>query len=158
MQLSIVYGCGNVLQTTAESSNTPLTHCTQQVKQYLNISTCFPQAYNLTPCKWLKLFSSIVRAGMVIPPLEWMLLTFFASKIPQLLPVESKQRAHRQASLVSSYHWWLWQINSSHYNSSESTCYNLVPMNNNPWGCYFFSGMYIKQCILQYYDTHLKIL
>lgn len=38
--LSLVYGCGNVPQTTAESSDTPPTHCAQHDKREI---TCSPE-------------------------------------------------------------------------------------------------------------------
>ena len=37
---NVVYGCGNVLQTAAESSDTPPIHCAQHVQQYVNPASC----------------------------------------------------------------------------------------------------------------------
>ena len=64
---NLVYGRGNVPQTTAEKSDTPPTHCAQHVQQSINMSI-FPQAYNATPFKWLKLFnrSMYSSAGHVV--------------------------------------------------------------------------------------------
>ena len=54
---NLVYGYGNVPQSTAESSVTPLIHCAQHVQQSVDMSINFPQAYNATTFKWLKLFN-----------------------------------------------------------------------------------------------------
>ena len=39
---NLVYGCRNVPQTTAESSNTPLMHCAQYVQQSVDMSIQLP--------------------------------------------------------------------------------------------------------------------
>ena len=46
---NLVYGCGNIPQTTAESSDTPLIHCAQHVQQSADMSVQFPAGLKCEP-------------------------------------------------------------------------------------------------------------
>ena len=46
---NLVYGCGNVTQTTAESSETPLIHCTQHVQQSVDMPIQLPAGLQYDP-------------------------------------------------------------------------------------------------------------
>ena len=61
---NLVYGCGNIPQTTAESSDTPPILCAQHVQQSVDMSIQFPAGLQ-SPFKWLKLFntSTYLSAG-----------------------------------------------------------------------------------------------
>ena len=61
---NMVYGCGNVPQIIAESSDTPPIYCAQHMQQSVGKPSHFPQAYNATPFKWLKLSN---RIGIILP-------------------------------------------------------------------------------------------
>ena len=46
---NLIYGCGNVPQTTAESSDTPPIHCTYHVKQSVSVSNQLPTGLQCDP-------------------------------------------------------------------------------------------------------------
>ena len=89
---NLVYVCGNVPQTTTQSSDTLLIPC---VNMYINPSIC-PSSF--LQVKWLKLFNrSMYSSEGHSFTLKLMFQTVFTSQAPQLLPAESKQRVQRQA-------------------------------------------------------------
>ena len=49
---NLVYGRGNVLQTTAERSDTPPIHCAQGVQQSVDMSIQLPAGVQWNPLKW----------------------------------------------------------------------------------------------------------
>ena len=51
---NLVYGCGNVPQTTAKSSENTTYTPKQHVQQSVICPSSFPQACNSTPFEWLK--------------------------------------------------------------------------------------------------------
>ena len=53
----LIYGCGNVPQTTAESSDTPPIHCVQYVQQSVDMSIQLPAGLQCYPVKVVKLFN-----------------------------------------------------------------------------------------------------
>ena len=55
---NLVYGHGNVPQTTAESSITLSIHCVQHVQQSVDMSIQLPADLQCDLYKWLKLFNS----------------------------------------------------------------------------------------------------
>ena len=46
---NLVYGCGNVPQTTAEKTDTPPIHCAQHVQQYVDMSIQLPAGLQYDP-------------------------------------------------------------------------------------------------------------
>ena len=46
---NLIYGCGNVSQTTAECSDTPRIHCDQHVQQFVDMSIQFPAGLQCDP-------------------------------------------------------------------------------------------------------------
>ena len=52
---NLVYGCGNVPQTTAESSDTSPIHCAQHVQQSVDVSFQFRAGLQCDPIKMAKI-------------------------------------------------------------------------------------------------------
>ena len=48
---NLVYGCGNVAQTTAESSDTSSIHCDQHVQQSVDMSINLPAGLQCNPAQ-----------------------------------------------------------------------------------------------------------
>ena len=93
-------------------------HCWQQrhtTNMCCNPSICpasFPQAYNVIPFKWFKLFnrSTYSSAGKSCT-IEWMLQTLFTSESTTVNACRIKPEGAKQASWAPSDRRWLWQMN-----------------------------------------------
>ena len=67
---NLVYGCGNVPQTTAKSSNTPVIHCAQHVQQSVDMSIQLSAGLQCNPVQMAEVVSTGVCThwrGMVVP-------------------------------------------------------------------------------------------
>ena len=96
---NLVYGCGNVPQITAESSDTLQIHCAQHVQQSIDMSIQLPAGLQCNPVQ----MDEVVQQEYVLAGRAWLypivnVANCSPLKAPLLLPAESKQKVQRQDS------------------------------------------------------------
>ena len=67
---NLVYGCGNVPQTTAESSDTPPIHCAQHMQQSVDMCSQLPAGLQCNPIQIAEvvLFEYVLVGGIWLYP------------------------------------------------------------------------------------------
>ena len=96
---NLVCGCVNVLQTTAECSDTPPIYCTQRVQQSVNMSIQLPADPQWDPVQ----MAVVVQQEYVLVGGAWLYPRGNVANIVNLSKqhsycLQSQQRAQRQAS------------------------------------------------------------
>ena len=65
---NLVYGCGNVPETTADGNNTPLIHCAEHVQQSVDMSIQLPQSLQFDPA----ILTEVVQHEYVLVSGAWL--------------------------------------------------------------------------------------
>ena len=77
---NVVYGCENVPQTTAESSDTPPIHCVQHVQESVNMSIQLPAGLQCDPIQ----LTEVVQQEYVLVKGAWLYPTVNVANAGQL--------------------------------------------------------------------------
>ena len=94
---NLVYGCGNVPRTTAESNNTPPINYAQHVQQSIDMSIQLPTGLQCNPV----LMAEVIHQEYILVSGAWLYPRVNVANTVHLskqLPAELKQMAQKQAS------------------------------------------------------------
>ena len=134
---NLVYGCGNVPQTTANSSDTPLIHWVQHVQQSFDMSMQLPaDLHNATLFKMAGVFNRSTYSSKGHGcALEWMLQTLSTSEITTVTVCRVKKESAIWSAMTVS----ITNTTTLHYAHMIARC---------QWTQFLMVLHFFSQCII----------